>query len=46
MTYQRVCNNNMTGANSGAGTAYNARAPLFTPEFLAGFVLLNFLLSV
>jgi len=40
MTYQRVCNNNMTGANSGAGTAYNVRTSLFTPEFVVGLVLL------
>jgi hypothetical protein len=41
-TYHRVCNwSNMTGATSGAGTAYPSGAPEFTLGFLLGFVLLD-----
>jgi len=31
----------MTGATSGAGTAYPSGAPEFTPWILVGFVLLD-----
>ena len=32
---------NTTGATNGAGTAYHSGAPVFTPWFLVGFVLLD-----
>ena len=40
MTYHQVCNN-MTGATSGAGTAYPSGAPEFTPAlyFVCPFIL-------
>jgi hypothetical protein len=35
MTYHRVCMINMTGATSGAGTAYPSTAHVFTPDFFS-----------
>ena len=47
VTYHPVCNkSNTTGATSGTETCYRSGVPVFTSQFLVGFVLLDFFFTV